>query len=231
MIMVSWGDLNKRQQTYLKAIFEVDQAQEAVIKAASESERWIPYNQEGATLRHTITASDHDDQGSGATFAALERRGLVIIKYETDGSGTLILFVQITQAGCEVVRDAQSQKTPKPLLGRTLQARHWRALMKAYTAGDEGIRPDGHITWNTTWRVLRNYRVNGKVRPLVEEGKISAQPRRAFESYSASQAIRIYITVFGKQFYRDNWQRYRDLYPDVDAPHPNLLTKQQALEE
>ena len=26
----------------------------------------------------------------------------------------------------------------------------------------------------------------------------------------------------GEQFYRDNWQRYRDLYPDVDALAPDM---------
>jgi len=30
----------------------------------------------------------------------------------------------------------------------------------------------------------------------------------------------IRLTPFGEHFYRENWQSYRDLYPDVDAPAP-----------
>jgi hypothetical protein len=31
----------------------------------------------------------------------------------------------------------------------------------------------------------------------------------------------IRLTSFGQQFYRENWQRYRDLYPNVEAPEPD----------
>jgi len=27
-------------------------------------------------------------------------------------------------------------------------------------------------------------------------------------------------TEFGKQYYRENWARYKELYPDVEAPEP-----------
>jgi hypothetical protein len=60
--MSSWANLNKRQQTYLQAVFDVDQLQEVNIKAmatrgrwnstpASEW-RWMPYNASGAALFH-----------------------------------------------------------------------------------------------------------------------------------------------------------------------------------
>jgi hypothetical protein len=62
--MPGWTDLNKRQQTYLQSVYEVDQLQEANIKAmatrgrwnrtpASEW-RWMPYNASGAALLHRI---------------------------------------------------------------------------------------------------------------------------------------------------------------------------------
>jgi hypothetical protein len=28
------------------------------------------------------------------------------------------------------------------------------------------------------------------------------------------------LTPFGEQYYRENWQRYRNLYLEVDAPEP-----------
>jgi hypothetical protein len=30
----------------------------------------------------------------------------------------------------------------------------------------------------------------------------------------------IRLSALGEQFYRENWQRYRDLYPEVDALEP-----------
>jgi len=32
----------------------------------------------------------------------------------------------------------------------------------------------------------------------------------------------IRLTSFGEQFYRENWQSYRELYPEVDAPAPGV---------
>jgi hypothetical protein len=29
------------------------------------------------------------------------------------------------------------------------------------------------------------------------------------------------LTPFGEEYYHDNWQRYRELYPEVDAPEPD----------
>jgi hypothetical protein len=29
------------------------------------------------------------------------------------------------------------------------------------------------------------------------------------------------LTPFGEEYYRENWQRYRKLYPEVDAPEPD----------
>lgn len=37
----------------------------------------------------------------------------------------------------------------------------------------------------------------------------------------ASERSVLRITDFGREYYRENWQRYRDLYPDVDALAPD----------
>src|ERR1700730_13788566 len=103
------GNLNESQQQYLQAVYEVDQAQEDAIKGlgargqwnstpASEW-RWMPYNAAGAALLHRIEDAGYRDEGTGSTFAALERRGLVLCKYEPGSLGGPILFVQITKAG------------------------------------------------------------------------------------------------------------------------------------
>src|SRR5436305_12150072 len=100
--MVGWADLNKRQQTYLIAVYEVDQAQEAAIKdAAARGQwnstpasvwRWMPYNASGAALLRKIQDAGYQDQGTGSTFQALERRGLVLCRYEPGSLGGPIMF-------------------------------------------------------------------------------------------------------------------------------------------
>lgn len=52
--------------------------------------------------------------------------------------------------------------------------------------------------------------------PLIEEYQTKG-------SYNATTGVThdfywLRLTPFGEQFYRDDWQRYHDLYPDVDAP-------------
>jgi hypothetical protein len=219
-----WTDLNERQQQYMQAVFEVDQAQEAYMKwlgsqgrwtntPASEW-RWMPYNASGAALLQKIKDAGYVDQGTGSTFEALERRGLVLCKYEPGSLGGPILFVQITKAGRKLVRNALNIKAPKALPVGTLREWHWRGLCRAYVRGDQGLPYDsdlgdgfGYVSWNTCLR-LRDYRVKGQERGLIREGR-------------HGEPFGLVITDFGREYYRENWQRYRDLYPDVDAPVPD----------
>lgn len=219
-----WADLNKRQQTYLKAVYEVDQAKEAAIKGlgsggrwnstpASEW-RWMPYNAAGAALLYKIQDAGYQDQGTGSTFEALERRGLVLCKYEPGSLGGPILFVQITKARRKLVRDALNIKPSKALPVGTLREWHWRGLCRAYVRGEQGLPYDsdlgdgfGYVSWNTCLR-LRDYRYQGQERGLIREG-------------CRGEPFGLVITDFGRQYFRENWQRYRELYPDVDAPEPD----------
>ncbi len=220
-----WADLNKRQQVYLQAVYEVDQAQEANMKLAgargrwnstpASEWRWMPYNASGAALLHRIQRAGYRDEGTGSTFAALERRGLVLCKYEPGSLGGPILFVQITKAGRKMVREALAIAPAKKLPVGTLREWHWRALCRAYVRGEQGMGGYdndlgdgfGYVSWNTCLR-LRDYRVKGQDHPLIREGRRGEQ-------------FALIITDFGKQYYRENWQRYRELYPEVDAPEPD----------
>ena len=67
----------------------------------------------------------------------------------------------------------------------------------------------GYVSWNTCLR-LRDYRIKGQEQALIREG-------RRGEHFS------LIITEYGQQFYRENWQRYRNLYPEVDAPQPESI--------
>ncbi|MBA2677563.1 MAG: hypothetical protein H0U76_04095 [Ktedonobacteraceae bacterium] len=229
-----WEDLNKRQQDYLKAVYEGDQARETSIKRAgargrwnstpASEWRWMPYNASGASLLRKITDMGYRDHGTGSTFAALERRGLVLCKYEPGSLGSPILLVQITKSGRKMVREALSIPPAKRLPVGMLKEAHWKALVKAYVAGPEGVRSDeggyGGIWWRT-WLRLRDYTVKGQDRALIKEAKFPATiPRRIAEGYYSPYEHRLCITGFGRDYYREHWPRYRDLYPDVEAPAP-----------
>lgn len=175
--------------------------------------RWMPYNAAGAALLRRIQEAGYRDEGTGSTFAALERRGLVLCKYEPGSLGGPILFVQITRDGRKLVRDTLNIKPAKSLPVGTLREWHWRALCRAYVCGEQGMGYDqdkddgfGYVSWNTCLR-LRDYTIKGQDRALIREG-------RRGEQFS------LVITEFGRQYYRENWQRYRELYPEVDAPRP-----------
>ncbi len=96
----SWAKLNERQR-YLQAVYEVDRVLETNVKLAgsrghwnstpASQWRWMPYNAAGAALLHRIQEAGYRDEGTGSTFAALERRGLVLCKYEP-GSMSFVRF-------------------------------------------------------------------------------------------------------------------------------------------
>ena len=211
-----WGDLNKRQQTYLRAVYEVDQLTEAAVRSESArtwnrtpaSEwRWLPYNLNNTPLLRRIREAGYRDQGTGSTFEALERRGLVECRYERGSLGTFSLYVQITKDGRKLVRDALGVKpTPKLAVG-TLQEWHWRALCRAYTLDGKGMPYDkdtgdgfGYVSWKSVLR-LRDYKIGGEEYPLIKDGGNG-------------------ITPFGIGYYERSWQRYHDLYPNVEAKPP-----------
>jgi hypothetical protein len=143
-----------------------------------------------------------------------------------------ILFVQITRVGRKLVRDALGLKAPKSLPVGTLREWHWRALCRAYVRGEQGMGGYdidlgdgfGYVSWNTCLR-LRDYRVKGQDRPLIKEAKVKGEPflhRRwpGDTGVMVSERSGLVITEFGREYYCENWQRYRELYPGVEAPAP-----------
>ncbi len=232
---MSWGDLNKRQQEYLQAIFEVDQEQEANEHSIwtrggrprpAREWRWIEYGVfDGVPtdLYSKLYLRKLIDEGTGSTFNALEARNLITCKYSTirhSGKPTFerFLTIQITPQGRKLVREATGIPREKPLPPGTLRAWHWRAMAEVWKARPAGLQSVagsdyGHISWNT-WLRLRDY----KAGTLIEE--YSTWGKKEPWMSATPQIYWIRLSPFGEQYYRDNWQRYRDLYPDVDAPRP-----------
>jgi hypothetical protein len=89
------GRLNQRQWVFLQAIFD-----EAALHGRSVSMpagwHWIPSNAADAPLLQRLRQAGVCDPGTGLTFAALERRGLIRYTYQRISPlGEPILFVQL----------------------------------------------------------------------------------------------------------------------------------------
>ena len=228
-------ELNDRQRAYMLAIFAVDQELEAEMRnppyrpfqqrpKASEW-RWLEYSEPvpeidkpASRLYAAIKKAAPIDQGTGATFAALADRGLIEVDWrDTNVWGQRKPYLRLTPAGRRLARSWTGQKAYKAPPAGTLREWHWRALAKAYAAGEAGFEGEygdyAHIGWHT-WRRLEGYK-----RGALVEARASGWYSNPTTGTSGP-VHRMYITAKGRAFYVDQWARYRELYPDVDAPEP-----------
>lgn len=206
-----WNELNERQRHYLKACYEVDQQNEQSERLAwvrnrrsarpASEWRWMNYHPRGlqdeSALQRAIGKA-YIDEGAGATFNALEARGLIACRYERAGRVAL-LYVQMTAQGRKVVRatlpdEQKPQRKPKGALSRST----WRALKLAYDAGEKGLQPErcgisdyGGIDWYPTWGSLYS-------RGWIEENR-----------------QRLNLTASGREIYEARLELHRALYADL----------------
>ena len=218
-----WKELNLRQQTYLRLIFEIDQHREALERGQdwrrstnrpASQWRWIEYAEifgKSTTLRMRIKQAGEVDPGTGSTFKALSTRKLIEIRYPYDDLQWL--DCKLTLQGRAVARAGLRLQAPKKPPKGQLRERQWAALVAAYMAGDGGVKRDvnlnyGGFSWEWTWLRLRDYSDG----PLIEE--------RSNFNKAGRHEYDLAITQFGRHFYRVNWKKYRQLYPDINAPEP-----------
>lgn len=220
-----WATLNERQRAYLRALYDCDQATEAARRdqaargfydrtPASEW-RWVMYGPTSppSALYTTLRRAGLVDPGTGATWQALEERGLCLCRHPRDTFGVQLLEIQITPLGRKAVRAALGEARPTPPLKGQLRERQWAALARLYAAGGAGVLSEemmygrGRFDWMRTLLRLRDY----KPQPLMEE----------FPDPEVSTIARMRLTPFGRAYYRRAWARYRALYPEVDAPPPS----------
>jgi hypothetical protein len=150
------------------------------------------------------------DPGTGSTFKALSTRKLIEIRYPYDDLQWL--DCKLTKQGRAVVRAGLRLEAPKKPPKGQLRERQWAALVAAYVAGDGGVKRDvnlnyGGFSWEWTWLRLRDYNDG----PLIEERSSFKAGRHEYD---------LVISQFGRHFYRFNWKKYRELYPNINAPEP-----------
>lgn len=230
-----WEGLNERQQKYMKIIFEFDQMQECNEKLRADMDkyslpadqwRWIEYADQyvGHTrFKQRFVIEDLVDHGTGSTFDALENRGLILVKYDVS------LYVRLTTKGRRMMRQALNISTRVTQPVGTLREWHWRALAHAYMCGDQGVHGWPKGIGSSTIRRLREYQVKGQDCPLVEWVEVSCEPYEYQNMYgrtvSASTRNELRITAFGIQYYQENYQRYTEMYPKVNAQKPKRIKR------
>ena len=243
----TWQSLNARQRDYLTAIYRADQEVEAEERGSwswggrprpAAQWRWMPYasaleSQVPLPVRKHLLRTGQISEGTGSTLEALEKRGLITMRYlgapvlrqlgiipermallESDPIPT----IQITPAGRKLVRQALGFPSNTHVTG-TLREWHWRALSLAYAARESnGLALEsgyyGHTGWKT-WLRLRDY----VPAPLVQERR----ELRGYDRSTESEVVDYYlqITPFGVAFYERAYPRYKALYPSVEATPPH----------
>jgi hypothetical protein len=161
-----WEELNPRQQTYLRLIFEIDQQREVLergqdwrrsVTRPTSQWRWIEYAEifgQSTTLRMRIEEAGEVDPGTGSTFKALLTRKLIEIRYPYDDLRWL--DCKLTKQGRAVARAGLGLEAPKKVPKGQLRERQWASLVAAYVAGDGGVKKDenlnyGGFSWEWTW--------------------------------------------------------------------------------
>ena len=230
---MTWDALNKRQQDYLKAIYSVEQETEQQERAIwnhnghfrpASGWRWmyygvIPETGAASPLRRRLMAGKLVDQDTNATFETLAEHKYILLQYRPGMGDDPLIYMQITPAGRRIIRTALGLQREKPLPSGTLRKRHWRALALAWQSRPAGVKNErgyyGRISWNT-WVRLRDYTDQREQKPLVEEFHTTD----ICDSTTGAPCMThwIKLTPFGEQYYQENWQRYQELYPEIEAP-------------
>jgi hypothetical protein len=232
-----WGGLNERQRAYLREAFALDQDTEAGIRLSrargfyhdppASEWRWLRYGYAHALddpsvlalrlRRAGVERTDRVDQGTGSTWRALDRRGLIDTRYVPHPlTGTLLLEVQLTRLGRRVMRAVEPSSLVQRRPKGTLSEWQWRALARVYAAGPEGIPYQGWGFGGISEGTLRwlEERRDGA---LVEE--VDLETGRRPWLGSRDRAV-LRLTGRGRAYYAERHAQHRALYPDEDAPAP-----------
>ncbi|MET8571870.1 hypothetical protein [Streptomyces sp. NPDC004783] len=211
----TWHELNDRQQGTLAVIYTLDQAAEAGRRSdaargqydnrPADAWRSIDFAHEPALrnvfgwtpLQERLMWRGWDNQGNGATMAALERRGLITRDSRPTQYGYMHT-VRLTREGRAAAR-AGTSLTPGGPRKAVLGLRSWEVLALLWTAHQRG-QP---LKWGYSTTIERVL-IDKHVPPLA---------RSIPGGYE--------ITDRGREFYREHYAAHTAAHPDVRAPHPD----------
>ncbi|HEY8978245.1 MAG TPA: hypothetical protein VIU15_01530 [Streptomyces sp.] len=247
-----WGKLNARQQTYLTVIYNADQAAEENQKGgvfdwgkrppASEW-RWQTFSLEASpeivgrtAIQYALASKDAHDQGAGSTLAALRRREL--IEVTNDFVRTMIgliprVRVKLTTLGRATARAGLGHIAPKSPPRGLLSEWLWSNLVRLYRAGPDG-RPSESPRGTPYEERAPSYKALHFLEMSRREGRLAeTKPVRTGETYEAHPPgsghilyrteYRVFLTDAGRAHYERHVRCYAELWPDVEAPVPEVL--------
>jgi hypothetical protein len=224
-----WAELNERQRAYLREAYLLDQDTEAGVRLSrargfyhdppASEWRWLPYgyvhgldDPSGLALRLRragVERTDRVDQGTGSTWRALDRRGLVETRYVPHPlTGTLLLEVQATRLGRRVVRAAEPALAPQRRPKGALTEWQWRALARVWAAGPAGIAREGWGGYEGVGDRTQRWLEERRAGALVEEVDPETGERPRF-GYRDDAVLR--LTELGRAYYAERYAEHRAL--------------------
>jgi hypothetical protein len=201
--------LNERQRAYLLAVYAEDQIREAGQRRRrslpARTWRWIEYgpvsakrldNSSTFLLRRELERVKLVDRGTGATWSALVKRGLVKSRHAHTGladarTGRPIvsLLVQMTSGGRKVARIIKGEPVIK-LKGRKPLS---LSALRLIAYGQE--HPNEEFEWRTPWEGamhVPDYVVMlGVVRGLIKRGLLCGNPPYRLRITKAGQTMEV----------------------------------------
>lgn len=247
--MTTVPELNERQRTYLLAALEIDQHQEVMHKRAfqrgnfDESRRpaseWramafgVVYGPGGPLPTMLRTECKQVDEGSGSTWAALERRGYLTVR-EAEVQyypGQRLPHIILTSKGRRAARELKGEKLPakpKSALARST----WKALAAGWKAGEHGLWDErggdwfGGISWDTWLMLVRGTKHRGPWFDEISRSMPDEHKQHIFALTGQQHGVK--INVEGMRKYLQTWEVNHQLHPDIDAPNPWQVQEAQS---
>jgi len=215
--LAAWTELNDRQRGTLAVFYALDQAKEAARREAGARGEWsdtpaavwraIDFAHDPSDRRLVgwtdvqlrLESRGWDNQGNGATVAALADRGLLTRDSRPTAFGWM-LTVRLTRAGRAAAR-AGTTTMPDRRVTPALSYRAWEVLAALWAADQRG-------------RVLEWLRS-----PTIDTVLIGRHQPPLAEAVRRPTGYA--ITGRGREFYREHYAAHAAAFPDVDAPHPD----------
>ncbi|MCF1592400.1 hypothetical protein [Streptomyces muensis] len=210
-----WEALNERQQAFVRIIYDLDQENEANRAYAAAQGKYDkrpasewrqidfthePYNRDLfgiTTLQSRLEWEGYHNQGNGATMTVLIEKDLIEQHIRATRFG-IMHTVLLTREGRAVYRAAHD-------MGRgsrstvELSDRSWQVLGYLWSAHQRG-KP---LSWTYSTTIEK---------VLIDKYGLAEE---------ATRGVGYQITEEGRRYYRQHWTEYAQVYPEINAPHPD----------
>ncbi|MBL1079730.1 hypothetical protein JK358_35550 [Nocardia sp. 2] len=213
--LAAWKALNDRQQGTLAAVYSIEAEREASRKRQAAQGDWdatpaaiwrrIDFAHDPSDrklfgwteLQMRLSFHGWDNQGNGATMAALADRGLITRDQRATTFGRMHT-VALTREGRAAARAGTTLRAV-PAPKAVLSARSWEVLAQLWAADQRGEA----LRWGYS-KTIEFVLIDKHVPPLA--------------AHAGADYV---ITDRGRDFYREHYAAHVTAHPDIRAPHPD----------